>query len=406
MARPIKNNSPLIRESWAPTVIVDAQKRSYFNPYMSRGGNTDAVIYRASGMERQGHTVNFPGVGKLVDPVIEGNALGKGKGEKLRVFSSELKAKRFRKITQTDTGYDRHESGFESYLNESGLRGKLTEYFRRWYDQYIFDSLQGVAERTQGANNEFRATHAIRFPFESSSVKFGYNELQKVERIAATGEGFDRSSAGTRTPLSPYSMEGMYDMHALFIDPDVKEVLRSSAGFQNIAKDADVRGMKNKLLGRAIGTVGNLIVVEMPRHKGTTTMTSAIGPYAFSDAEGTVVSSNNTGLTREDVGTEACGMRQFDSNGNWTGQSTFNSSGERWSRCILVGAQAIQVGFSQMPVLRTDSNNIDDLTEIVLETWMGAQKTKWDPEARGDYDDARVTNLDYSAIAVDVQTQA
>ena len=106
---------------------------------------------------------------------------------------------------------------------------------------------------------------------------------------------------------------------------------------------------------------------------------------------------------RNQVGLRMCGMRQYDDNNRWTGQPSFVKTGEVWSRCLLLGMNAVQVGFSKYPDMDMEPNRIDKISEVVLDVWMGAQKTKWEAESRGDYDDAEVTNLDTSAVAIDVR---
>ena len=393
---PINKNSVLVREQWAAEVMRLANEKSYFSPFTRTGGG-EAMIYRAGELNTgSGHVINFPAIGGLTDPVIVGDATGRGKGEKIRTFSTTLTAQRIRKVAQTDTGYDRHEAGLENELNWAGINSKLMPYFRNWYDQYVFDALQGTAARTVSSANEGRSTHGKQYAFSGTSPKFGWTELLDIERIAATGDGF--GWGGSRGPLPAMSMEGAERMWMLFIDPDVYAILKDDTKFTNIAKDADVRGMANKLLAPVIGTVGQLMIVKAPRFHGTVHGNNDKINYQVAD-------SDKNALARDAVGIDICGLRQYDDNNYWTGQESFDSTGELWSRCVLVGMHAIQSGFSGMPRYKTDDNNIDDLSDVALETWMGVQKTKWDPESRGDYDDAKVTNLDYAVAAVDVRVK-
>ena len=406
MARPIKTGSVLNRQKWAATVMVEAQNQSYFQPYANAGGkNMNSLIYRNGSMS-DGHIVNFPGVGTLTEPVILGDTTAIGTGEKLRTFSSQLIAQRVRKTAQTDTGFDRHAAGLESYLDMNGIRGKMVEYFSKFYDQYIFDNLQGVAGRTTSSAADGRATHVIRLPFVSSSAAFGYDELNKLERIVAEGTGF--TNGPNRGALSAAEMNGAMGKWNLMLDPAAFELLKSNAGFQRVVQSADSRGMNNKLLAPVIGDVGSIQITKMPRHRGAIRgNNNAIAYNAFSGANDTVNSNNTGSFKRDQVVTEVCGLRQYDGNGRWSGQEGFGvGTTERWSRCPLVGKQAIQVGFSKMPEIRTERNEADDLTQIIMEVWLGAQKTKWDPESRGDYDDAKQTNQDWGVVCVDIQTAA
>ena len=403
MARPNNASSVLIRQEWTDAVVVGSEKESYFGPYMNGKGkmNGAPIVYQAKSRELNGHLVNFPGVGDLTDAVIANDATGIGKGEKLRVFSSQLRANRFRKVTQTDTAYDRQGIGLESYLNEQGLKAQLTSFYARWYDQYIFDCLQGVAQRTLGSSNEGRATHVVRYPYANSAASFTYKNFQNLQRIAAEGNGF--TQGGRRKPLSKAKMSGGHMKWLLIIDPSIREVMLgddSKGGWQEVLGRADNRGMENNLLSPVFTSLNSIAIVEAPRYFGATSATTGVGYHSGAG------DATKTGFARDQVGVESCGLRQYDDNSFWTGQSGFDDSGELWSRAVLVGMHAVQVGYSMRPKMGVETNEIDDLTTLSLAVHMGAQKTKWDPEARGDYDDGPVTNLDYAAVAVDIQVGA
>ena len=401
MSKPINAGSVLQRRQWASQVLVGAQQRSVFGPF-SGDANAATMINRASGMGagNNGHLVHYPGLGTLTGRYFEGNEDASGKGEKLRLFSSTLKAQWFRSVTELYNKYDRVEVGEDTSLGMAGMRRKLTDQFTAWNDQYLFDVVQGVANRTMSPSGEGRATHGKRFAFSGASAKFGFNELQEVENIASEGAGFDWG--GSRVPLPGMRMAGMNSMWLLFVDPKVHEILKTDAGFQNIVKDADVRGMQNKLLSPVLGTLGQIMIVKMPRAKGTLTTNSQVG-YQSHKSDGSA-GDNPGGFARRHVSVEACGMRQYNGENRWTGQPGFSGNTERWSRCVLLGANALQVGFSMLPTIELESNNTNNVDELSLHVFMGAQKSKWDAEAEGDYDDAKSAGLDYGAIAIDVQT--
>ena len=407
MARPNNAGSPLIRQKWTDETIVGSEGESYFNAYMNgtasdspTKGNVAPVVYQVksrTNMGGEGHIFNITGVGELSDAVIEGDATGIGKGEKLRVFSSQMKANRFRKVVQTDTGYDRQGIGLEKYLDQQGMKQSLSAFYAKWYDQYIFDCLQGVAQRSLGESNEFRATHVLRFPYESSAAKFGYDEFQTIQRVVSEGTGF--TQGGRRKPLRKAKMMNGEKMWVLFIDPAVRDIINRDSGWQTVLSRADVRGKDNQLLAPVFANLNRIAIVEMPRYFGETTASGAVGWHSG-------ISGQNIGFKRDQVKVEECGMRQYDDNGYWTGQSQFDSSGELWSRALLCGMQACQVGYSMRPKIGVFENEIDDLVDLSLHVAMAAQKTKWDPEARGDYDDGKVTNLDYNVIPIDIQVGA
>ena len=298
MAKPIALQSDLQRRKWATAVMVDAQKASKFSPYMSRGGQYDTLIYRADAMTGQGsgHYMTFPSVGSLSDPTISGNATKRGQGEQLKTFSNSLLCHWESKVGKTDTPYDRHDAGLETKLNEGGIRSQLLDFYRRWYDQYIFDVLQGTAARTLSTNNEGRATHGMRFDRVNSKPSFTYSNLKDIEVVAAEGEGFDWGK--DRGPLMPMRVSDRYDQWLLMVDYTVEALLLKDPEFQRIAASGDVRGMNNKLFGPVIGVVGNLLVAKMPRYHGRTKTDTPIGYQSVTNA-GVEVTANAKGFSSE-----------------------------------------------------------------------------------------------------------
>lgn len=410
MGTPNNAGSVLIRQDWTDAVIVDSEKESYFGPYLkgtskqSKMNSAPIVLQAKEKKPNDGHITNFEGVGSLTDSTLNADATAAGKGEKRRAFSSRLIAGWHRKVTQTDTKYARRNIGLENYLDEKGLKTELTDFYARWYDQYIFDCLQGVAARTTSPTAESRATHVLRYPYESSSPKFGYDEFQMVQRAISEGTGFEFAPKDRRNPLPKAKMVNGNKMWFLLIDPAIRDIINRDSTWREVLRQADVRGTENQLIAPVFTAMNSIAIVEMPRYFGSTSNNTPIAPNAFTK-QGAANGTSN-GLQRHEVGVHNCGMRQYDNNNRWTGQSGFDSTGELWSRAVLVGMHAVQVGYSMRPNITVDMNRGDDTTNLVLHTFVGAQKTKWSPEARGDYDDGAVTNIDYSAIAVDIQVGA
>jgi hypothetical protein len=71
----------------------------------------------------------------------------------------------------------------------------------------------------------------------------------------------------------------------------------------------------------------------------------------------------------------------------------------------LLGQNAVQLAFGKMPDYKFQaSTDFAIKSESALETWMECQKTILVPETAGDYAAAKVANMDWGVIAVDVQT--
>ena len=410
MGRPVNNNSPAITQKWASEVMLEAMDMSYFKGLTNKGGNYDSLIYRAGNMQgaNNGHRVNFTAFGQFTDVPLRGDTQGTGKGEKRRTFSNWLQAQRIRKVVQTDTKFDRHQlMGGEKYLSESGIRSALVQYQSRMFDQRIFDTLQGITPRSTSPNDEFRATHAMRYPLVNSKPGFGYEQLNELEKIVSVGTGFSRGPSGVRVPLPGMKVIGRINQWLLMIDPDVKQAIKNNEGYQEVLRQADYRGEKNRLLAPMLEGLGRIMIAEMPRAFSNITHDSAIGPYAFSDADGTAVTGDKNPVEIDQVSVFSQGLRQFDGNNKWTGQASFGvGTTEIWSRALLVGMHGLQLGISGLPFVETDRAPIDGFAELSMESWWDVQKTKWESESRGDYKEASVTNIDWAVIPIDIQISA
>ena len=408
MSKPAFDNSVLIRENWAPEVLLAANQESVFSPYLGEVGANTAVT-NASNMigGGNGHDVVFQGMGAFTGRFFERDEDASGKGQKQRLFSTKCRAHWFRTVVELYNKYDRMSIGSEAALSIPAMRRQLTASYVAWHDQDLFDAAQGFGTRTLSPSAENRATNGKRFVGETVDSKwqpkFGFDELQEIENIAATGRGFDWGER--RIPMPSMRMNGMNSMWVLMIDPDVHRILKTDSGFQNIVKDADVRGMANKLLTPMLGTVGQVMIVKMPTAFGTVVNNTPVGYRAFTDTSGTVDSNNPQGMARRFIEVQSAGMRQYDENSRWTGQEGFETSSQRWSRCVLLGPNALQVAFSALPFLTIDTTHTNGIEELALHVFKGTQKAKYDAEAQGDYDDGKAAGIDWGIQCFDVRVK-
>ena len=415
MPSPIKSGSTLRHQSYTygSRILLESQPQSLFEPYMNMvgkdgdmnglRGNSAPFIYQVAKNQMDNHIVNMGRVGKPVEaPIVGRGGTVLGNAEQVRLFSSRLTAERIRKALKSYTEYDRIDVGLNnSYLDESGLASQLMDWFISFKDQWIIDAMQGTSFRSE-SSAEHRSTTSLRFDQVDSKPKFGYNELQKVQRVLQEGTGFDFGK--NRNVIPAAKMKGKYNCWVMFCDPAVAEVIKTDPTTQSILQSADVRGMDNQLLAPVLGVFNRIVLVEMPRFMGVVSHNNKIAHNAFTGANSTTNSSDKGGISRSDI-TElnAAGFRQYDGSNYWTGQSDFDSSGELWSRCPVVGMHAIQIGMSMAPSVVTDANNADDFVQATLKMAMFIQKTKWDPEAGGDYKEGSVTATDYACPCVDVR---
>ena len=403
MAAPALLNSPLKRQQWASSIMVDSELNTPFADYF---GDGSSVIYKNGNMSGNGHEISYPGLGRYVSPGFTRDAQIEGKGEKLKIFSEKLRALRLRQAFQGYTRYDLQDFGLTMDAGVNSIQAKATDWLRRRKLQYKVDCLQGTMTRPLGG--EFRATEVMRFAGTGTGSEFksafDIDALRDIEKAASTGEGFYRSTSASRGPVPSANIGKMHDVWTLFIDPATYAEMLKTDTFKQVIREADLRGKENRLIAPMVGVLGQLNIVKLPAHFGTTTNDVEIKSSAFSDTSGTVETlASGEGFQWDEVGVEHAGMRQYDSSGRWTGQASFDRSGERWSRCVLVGMNALQYGMSMNPWIEMKDSPGEDIPEIYLHMALGIQKTKWNPESQGDYADAKIGNRDWSTFVVDVQ---
>ena len=404
MAAPALLNSPLKREQWAKSVMVDSELNTPFADYFGEGSS---VIYKNGNMSgNQGHEISYPGLGRYVSSGFEGDTQIEGKGEKLKIFSEKLRALRLRQAFQGYTRYDLQDFGLTMDAGVNSIREKATDWLRRRKMQYMIDALQGTMTRPLGG--EFRTTEVLKFDGTGSGdtfkASFDIDALRDIEKAASTGEGFDSSASASRGPVPSANVGKMHDVWTLFIDPMVYAEMLKNDSFKQVIREADLRGKENRLIAPMIGVLGQLNIVKLPLHFGTTTNNTPINPAAFSDTGGTANTlASGEGLNWEEVGVEHAGLRQYDGNNRWTGQPGFSRTGTRVARCILVGMNALQYGMSMNPWMTMKDSPGEDIPEIYYHMAFALQATKWNPESQGDYSEARIGNRDWSKFAVDVE---
>jgi hypothetical protein len=164
-----------------------------------------------------------------------------------------------------------------------------------------------------------------------------------------------------------------------------------TSGYQTLVSNADIRGANNRVISGVVGKLGNLLIVEASNFFGYT-------------------SGSTPGWQLNDSEVEIAGLRQHSgataSSSAWTGQATFDyASATLHSRGLLMGAGAIQLAMGKMPDYKwQQSQDFGIKSESAVEFWMETSKTKLTAE-NTNYKAAKVTNIDYGCIAVDVEVQ-
>lgn len=376
--------SDLKRKKWMREGLVQSASQSFWTPFT--GSTKDSIVYQANNENSgEGHTVVFDYEGNLSGKAVKGKDTAYGKGEQKRRFSDKITVERYRLVVDNGDKFDGVDSGNLTINEHSDSRAKLGDLFVRFKDQALFDSAQGNLI----TNEDGRQTpsHVIDL-----GTDFTYGSLLTIERTLKTSNGF--TTGGVRRPLDPYMVQsaqfGQQPVWIFLVDSAMAGMLRADAsGYQAIMRDADVRGDGNRNIRGVIGKIGSLLIVEASQFFGATGGTYS-GGWGMNDSE-----------------IEIAGLRQYDAvNSAWTGQEGFDyASSGLHSRGVIMGKSAMQLAFGKQPDYRFQaSQDFGIKSESAVEFWMEARKCHLKNEAK-EYKGAKVSNLDYGVVAVDVEVQ-
>lgn len=371
--------SDLTRKKWLREGLIQAASQSFWAPYT--GNSLDSIVYQVNQEgASDGHTVVFDFDGNLSGKAVKGKDVAYGKGEQKRKFSDKLTVERYRLVVDNGDKFDGKAIGDLSINEHSDSRAKLGDLFTRFKDQALFDTAQGFKGNSAPSHVWTK---------DVSSTKFGYSDLVDIEKALRTGTGFkatgfntSASAAEQRAPLRPFRLADGRSIWLMIIDPFTAANIKgntAAGSIANLAQHADLRGNNNRVFRGLLGQIGQLVIVE---------------------AEAFFGSSTGNGL--EDSEIEIAGMRQYDSvNSAWSGTAAF--ANPVWSRNLILGAGALQIGFGKQPDYKFQaSQDFGIKSESALEVWMETQRTNLKAE-NTDYKSARVADLDFSCVAVDLK---
>ena len=364
-------SSDLKRKKWMRQGLLQAASKSFWTPYT--GMTSDSIVVQANNTNAaEGHTVVFDYDGNLAGKAVKGKDTAFGKGEQKKKFSYKITVERYRLVADNGDAFEGKDIGNLEITQHADSREKLGDLFVRFKDQALFDAAQGLKGSAP--------THILDL-----GTTFGYTELLTIEEKLKNGAGF--STGGNRRPLQPFKLMDGRPVWLFVMDPSMSRMLKTSSNYQSLVYNADVRGNDNRAIKGVFGKIGNLMLVEADSFFGATDATTT-----------------TWGLEANEV--EIAGLRKKDAAGKWTGQTGYDGSGavDLISRGLLLGANALQLGFGKMPDYKfQESEDFAIKSESALETWMEVQKTIMLAET-DDYKQAKVAGIDYGVIAVDVKT--
>lgn len=378
----VRMDSDLKRKKWMREGLVQAASKSFWSPLT--GSTMDSVVYQANNENSgSGHTVVFDFDGNLSGRAIKGKDTAFGKGEQKKKFSDKITVERYRLVADNGDKFDGVDIGDLTINEHSDSRAKLGDLFVRFKDQALFDAAQGNIETNDSGVQA--PSHVIDL-----GNTFDFNQLLDIEKVLKTSNGF--TFGGVRRPLKPYMINGDQPVWLFVIDAAMANMLRSDvAGYQTIVRSGDVRGSENRNIKGIIGKLGSLLLVEADQFFGST-----------------LGSTQGWGLDDSEI--EMCGLRQYDgadpASAIWTGQEGFDyESTSLHSRGLILGSSALQTAFGKQPDYKfQESQDFGIKSESAVEFWMEARKTHLKSE-NGKYKAAKISDLDFGVVTVDVQVQ-
>ena len=372
-------NSDLKRKAWMREGLVQAANASFWSPFT--GTTRDNVVFQTNNESASaGHTVVFDFDGNLSGKAIKGKNQAYGKGEQKRKFSDKITVERYRLVVDNGDTFDGVDIGDLSLNQHSDSRAKLGDLFIRFKDQAIFDTAQGF-------KNGQAPTHTIQI--DGTTTAMSYTDLVSIEKSLRTGTGFKTGTYGSatnaspRAPLKPYRLADGRSIWLMVVGPltaaNIKGNL-AAGGIMALAQHADLRGSSNRIFRGLLGQIGQLVLVE---------------------AEAFFGASTGNGL--EDSEIEIAGLRSYDSTASkWSGETGFGAA--RYERNLILGAGALLSAFGKMPDYKYQpSTDFGIKSESAVEFWMESKKTTLALESGANYKQAKVSDQDYSIIAVDVK---
>lgn len=366
--------SELKRKSWMVKGLVQARATSFWDGLT---GGADAVVYQENDLSKgQGHEVVFDYDGNLSSKAHVDKEQAFGNSEQKKKFSDKLRVRRLRWSVDNGDEFDAIDIASLNLTTHEDSRTKLSDLFIRAKDQFLFDAAQGFLSNA-GASHVIRPSNRATIGDLVAGDTAGYDFILDVEDTIKSGRDF--TIGEDRRPMEPFTLANGRRIWLWIVDSRTARDVRKDDGFTTIMKDADYRGMENRLIKGIIGEIGSFVVIEAQNFFGSS-------------------SSRVIGKTEVEV----CGLRTVDSNGLYLGETGYGAAGATIaSRTLILGRGALQIGMGKVPDYRFQpSEDFGIKSESALITYMNVQKTVLLAETE-DYTDAKVAGYDYGVVCVD-----
>lgn len=389
----VQPTSILIRDKWVLDNLLKESQYSYTNGYA--GGDSRSIIHQVNNENaKDGHNVIFQNTGRLTGNWKVGKETVRGTGEDKKLFSSSLEIQRIRTEVENADKFDAVNVGDLALSQHQESMSLLADMWVRSKDQAFFDVCQ------QSASHRILLENGFTFK------DFGY-----IEQIVKTGLGYTDMATktairGRRPVLESFRAKAdrVFNQYILLIDPYMKAKLMGDSATQTLIATADVRGNENRLLNGVIGKIGsNITVVEVPVFDGITDST-VVGD--FIDKNPVSKDAWTHQFNKHKVYNQ--GLRTYTGDDkafvpkSWLGDKVANAGTKTFSRALLLGAGAVQLGYGMMPAYHyAESQDYGINSTSMLEVWC-AMRARYMKAENDDYS-SKIGGISYGIIAIDMQ---
>lgn len=245
----------LIPEWWEPKLRVDSERAAFWDKFEGAEGSDQPIIRRNDFTAKAGDVVHVNVMTALKGAGVSSATELRGKEEKLAFSQFDLKADWLRNAVAWDErGDDR--SLFSAI---TGANMQLAKWLARYKDDDMFAQLLGLAAQRRMATAE-TATIKVLYPNAVAAVSgltsadtFGAAEINKI-KLALTHRG--------ALPISTI-IDGkqQIEMYGVVIDDVAAEhYLANDATWNQVQRDAGLRGDTNRLFTGALGQYRGVVV--------------------------------------------------------------------------------------------------------------------------------------------------
>lgn len=181
----VSHNDPKTQKKWSADLAVDARKKSYFEAKFI-GTSENSIIQRKTELDTgSGDRISFDLSVQMRGEATYGDARLEGKEESLKFYTDEVNIDQVRKAASSGGRMTRKRTVHDL---RTVAKGRLSDWFARFYDEAIFMYLSGA----RGINADFIETPAYtgfaRNPFETPDdghILFGGDAISKQTLTSA-----------------------------------------------------------------------------------------------------------------------------------------------------------------------------------------------------------------------------